>query len=156
MLSGTRSNRPHLRSTVTTTTEAGSAGIQLRRSGVLLLITLCGAAFLAGIAIAMLVVALPVIRADLRPETTALPRLLSGYVVAYGGFMILGGRVGDRFGRRRVFLIALSVFIVFSMAGGFAEDGWMLVVARFATGIAAAFMMPAGLSIITTGFAEGS
>jgi MFS family permease len=70
--------------------------------------------------------------------------------------MILGGRVGDRFGRRRVFLIALSVFIVFSMAGGFAEDGWMLVVARFATGIAAAFMMPAGLSIITTGFAEGS
>jgi MFS family permease len=141
---------------VTTTTEAGSTGIQLRGSGILLLITLCGAAFLEGIDIAMFNVALPVIRADLGLETTQLQWILSGYVVAYGGFMILGGRVGDRFGRRRVFLIALSVFIVFSMAGGFAEDGWMLVVARFATGIAAAFMMPAGLSIITTGFAEGS
>ena len=141
---------------MTTTTEAGSTGIQLRGSGILLLITLCGAAFLEGIDIAMFNVALPVIRADLGLETTQLQWILSGYVVAYGGFMILGGRVGDRFGRRRVFLIALSVFIVFSMAGGFAEDGWMLVVARFATGIAAAFMMPAGLSIITTGFAEGS
>lgn len=141
---------------MTTTTEAGSPGIQLRGSGILLLITLCGAAFLEGIDIAMFNVALPVIRGDLGLETTQLQWILSGYVVAYGGFMILGGRVGDRFGRRRVFLIALSVFIVFSMAGGFAEDGWMLVVARFATGIAAAFMMPAGLSIITTGFAEGS
>ncbi|MGK3952571.1 MFS transporter [Microbacterium sp. I2] len=141
---------------MTTTTEAGSTGIQLRGSGILLLITLCGAAFLEGIDIAMFNVALPVIRADLGLETTQLQWILSGYVVAYGGFMILGGRVGDRFGRRRVFLIALSVFIVFSMTGGFAEDGWMLVVARFATGIAAAFMMPAGLSIITTGFAEGS
>lgn len=141
---------------MTTTTETGSPGIQLRGSGILLLITLCGAAFLEGIDIAMFNVALPVIRGDLGLETTQLQWILSGYVVAYGGFMILGGRVGDRFGRRRVFLIALSVFIVFSMAGGFAEDGWMLVVARFATGIAAAFMMPAGLSIITTGFAEGS
>ena len=141
---------------MTTTTEAGSTGIQLRGSGILLLIILCGAAFLEGIDIAMFNVALPVIRADLGLETTQLQWILSGYVVAYGGFMILGGRVGDRFGRRRVFLIALSVFIVFSMTGGFAEDGWMLVVARFATGIAAAFMMPAGLSIITTGFAEGS
>ncbi|MCP2636587.1 MFS transporter [Microbacterium sp. HD4P20] len=141
---------------MSTTTETGTTGIQLRGSGILLLITLCGAAFLEGIDIAMFNVALPVIRADLGLETTQLQWILSGYVVAYGGFMILGGRVGDRFGRRRVFLIALSVFIVFSMAGGFAEDGWMLVVARFATGIAAAFMMPAGLSIITTGFAEGS
>lgn len=141
---------------MTTTTETGSPGIQLRGSGILLLITLCGAAFLEGIDIAMFNVALPVIRGDLGLETTQLQWILSGYVVAYGGFMILGGRVGDRFGRRRVFLIALSVFILFSMAGGFAEDGWMLVVARFATGIAAAFMMPAGLSIITTGFAEGS
>jgi MFS family permease len=141
---------------VTTTTETASTGIQLRGTGILLLITLCGAAFLEGIDIAMFNVALPVIRADLALETTQLQWVLSGYVVAYGGFMILGGRVGDRFGRRRVFLIALAVFIAFSMAGGFAEAGWMLIVARFATGIAAAFMMPAGLSIITTGFAEGA
>jgi MFS family permease len=140
---------------VSTTTHADSSGIQLRGSGILLLITLCGAAFLEGIDIAMFNVALPVIRADLSLETTQLQWILSGYVVAYGGFMILGGRVGDRFGRRQVFLVALAVFIAFSMTGGFAQDGWMLITARFATGIAAAFMMPTGLSIITTGFAEG-
>ncbi|WP_223624458.1 MFS transporter [Microbacterium sp. EST19A] len=141
---------------MSTTTETASSGIRLRGTGILLLITLCGAAFLEGIDIAMFNVALPVIRADLALETTQLQWVLGGYVVAYGGFMILGGRVGDRFGRRRVFLTALAVFIAFSMAGGFADAGWMLIIARFATGIAAAFMMPTGLSIITTGFAEGA
>lgn len=133
-----------------------SSGIQLRGSGILLLVTLCGAAFLEGIDVAMFNVALPVIRADLGLATTQLQWILSGYVIAYGGFMILGGRVGDRFGRRRVFLTALAVFILFSLSGGMAHEGWMLIAARFATGVAAAFMMPTGLSIITTGFAEGA
>lgn len=141
---------------MTTPIKTEPSGIQLRGSGILLLVTLCGAAFLEGIDVAMFNIALPVMRADLGLETTQLQWVLSGYVIAYGGFMILGGRVGDRFGRRRVFLAALAVFIAFSLSGGLAHEGWMLIIARFATGVAAAFMMPTGLSIITTGFAEGA
>lgn len=141
---------------MTTPIKTEPSGIQLRGSGILLLVTLCGAAFLEGIDVAMFNIALPVMRADLGLETTQLQWVLSGYVIAYGGFMILGGRVGDRFGRRRVFLTALAVFIAFSLSGGLTHEGWMLIIARFATGVAAAFMMPTGLSIITTGFAEGA
>ncbi|MGW0530612.1 MFS transporter [Streptomyces sp. NPDC003032] len=124
-----------------------------RQWGVLLV--LCGAIFLEGIDVAMLNVALPSIRADLGLSTGSLQWVMSAYVLGYGGFMLLGGRAADLFGRRQMFVFWLSVFLVFSGLGGFATEGWMLIVARFATGIAAAFMTPAGLSIITTGFEEG-
>src|SRR5882757_4825071 len=119
------------------------------------LLVLCGAIFLEGIDVAMLNVALPSIRADLGLSTGMLSGVVSAYVLGYGGFMLLGGRVADLFGRRRVFLIALAVFLVFSAVGGFAAEGWTLLIARFVKGVAAAFMTPAGLSIITTGLAEG-
>jgi MFS family permease len=69
--------------------------------------------------------------------------------------MLLGGRAADIFGRRRMFILWLAAFVLFSGLGGLATEGWMLLVARFATGVAAAFMTPAGLSLITTNFAEG-
>lgn len=116
---------------------------------------LCGAAFLEGIDIAMFNVALPVIREALALPTLELQWVISGYVIGYGGFMLLGGRTADVFGRRRVFLIALAVFIVVSAAGGIASTGALIVVVRVVTGIAAAFLMPAGLAIITTSFPEG-
>lgn len=119
------------------------------------LLVLCGAIFLEGIDITMLNVALPAIRVDLGVSTAVLSGTVSAYVLGYGGFMLLGGRVADLYGRRRVFLLALAVFLVFSAVGGFAADGWTLLVARFMKGLAAAFMTPAGLSIITTSFAEG-
>jgi len=119
------------------------------------LLVLCGAIFLEAIDITMLNVALPAIRADLGLSTGMLSGVVSAYVLGYGGFMLLGGRVADLFGRRRVFLLALAVFLVFSAVGGFAAEGWTLLVARFVKGVAAAFMTPAGLSIITTGLAEG-
>jgi MFS family permease len=72
-----------------------------------------------------------------------------------GDFMLLGGRAADLFGRRRMFLCWLAVFLVFSGVGGLATEGWMLLLARFVTGIAAAFMTPAGLSLVTTTFPEG-
>jgi MFS family permease len=81
--------------------------------------------------------------------------VLSAYVLGYAGFMLLGGRTADLFGRRRVFLLALTVFVLFSGLGGLADSGWVLILARFVTGVAAGFMTPAGLSIITTSFAEG-
>ncbi|WP_246843264.1 MFS transporter [Allokutzneria sp. NRRL B-24872] len=120
-----------------------------------LLAVLCGAIFLEGVDIAMMNVALPSIRADLGLSTGALQWVMSAYVLGYGGFMLLGGRAGDLFGRRRVFLFWLAVFIVFSGLGAIAGDGWTLITARFVTGVAAAFLTPAGLSIITTTLPEG-
>ncbi|THV43588.1 MFS transporter [Glycomyces buryatensis] len=119
------------------------------------LIVLSGAIFLEGTDIAMLNIALPSIRTDLGLTTGSLQWIVSAYVLGYGGFMLLGGRAADMFGRRRVFLAALIVFLLFSGLGGLAENGATLIAARFITGLAAAFMTPAGLSIITTTFEEG-
>lgn len=144
---------PILPSAGTPAPAPGSDRIRGRALG--LLIVLCGAAFLEGVDIAMFGVALPVIRADLGLATGELQWVVSAYILGYGGFMLLGGRAADLLGRRRVFLIALTVFIVFSGLGGLATESWLLLTARAVTGIAAAFMMPAGLSIITTSFEEG-
>ncbi|MFJ2674042.1 MULTISPECIES: MFS transporter [unclassified Streptomyces] len=119
------------------------------------LFVLCGAIFLEGIDVAMLNVALPAIRSELGLSTGELQWIMSAYVLGYGGFMLLGGRAADLFGRRRMFVFWLTVFLLFSGLGGFATDGWTLIVARFVTGVAAAFMTPAGLSLITTSFEEG-
>ncbi|MFE6973069.1 MFS transporter [Streptomyces sp. NPDC057682] len=130
-----------------------SGGLGTRKWGILLV--LCGAIFLEGIDVAMLNVALPSIRTDLGLSTGELQWVMSAYVLGYGGFMLLGGRAADLYGRRRMFVLWLAVFLLFSGLGGFATEGWTLILARFVTGVAAAFMTPAGLSIITTGFAEG-
>jgi MFS family permease len=119
------------------------------------LFVLCGSIFLEGVDVSMLGVALPAIRADLGMSTSALQWVVSAYVLGYGGFMLLGGRAADLLGRRRVFVFWLAVFLVFSGLGGLAGDGGLLIVSRFVTGLAAAFMTPAGLSLITTGFPEG-
>jgi MFS family permease len=103
----------------------------------------------------MLAVAIPTIRADLGLTTGTAAWVMSGYVLGYAGFTLLGGRAADLLGRRRMFLTWLGVFLVFSMLGGFATNGWMLVVARFVTGVAAAFMTPAAMSIITTSYPKG-
>ncbi|MFI8073995.1 MFS transporter [Streptomyces sp. NPDC086033] len=120
-----------------------------------LLLVLCGTIFLEGSDVAMLAVAVPTIRADLGLTTGTAAWVMSGYVLGYAGFTLLGGRAADLLGRRRMFLTWLGVFLVFSMLGGFATDGWILVVARFVTGVAAAFMTPAAMSIITTSYTEG-
>ncbi|MEO3872158.1 MFS transporter [Nonomuraea sp. B12E4] len=119
------------------------------------LLVLCGAIFLEGIDVAMLNVALPSIRADLGLSTGTLSGVVSAYVLGYGGFMLLGGRAADLLGYRRMFVLWLTVFLVFSGLGGLATEGWMLLAARFATGVAAAFMAPAGLALITSNFPQG-
>lgn len=120
-----------------------------------MLYVLSGAIFLEGMDVSMMGVALPAIRSDLGLSTGTLQWVVSAYVLGYGGFVLLGGRAADTLGRRRMFLVWLGVFIVFSGVGGLATEGWMLIVARFATGVGAGFLAPAGLSIITTGFTEG-
>jgi MFS family permease len=81
--------------------------------------------------------------------------VVSGYVLSYGGLLLLGGRTADLLGRRRVFLVAVAVFTVASLVGGLVDDGALLVLTRVLKGAAAAFTAPAALSIVTTTFAEG-
>jgi MFS family permease len=121
----------------------------------LLLVVLCGVLFLDGLDVSMVGVALPSINADLHLTTSQLQWIVSGYVLGYGGLLLLGGRTADLIGRRKTLLIGLSVFTVASALGGLVDDGTLLVVMRFLKGAAAAFTAPAGLSIITTTFAEG-
>jgi len=120
-----------------------------------ILVVLCGALFLDALDVSMVGVALPSIRADLGLSTASLQWVVSGYVLGYGGLLLLGGRAADLLGRRRVFLAALAVFAVASLLGGLVSTGALLIAARLVKGMAAAFTAPAGLSIITTTFAEG-
>src|SRR5258707_5522805 len=120
-----------------------------------ILVVLCGALFLDALDVSMVGVALPSIRADLGLSTSSLQWVVSGYVLGYGGVLLLGGRAADLLGRRRVFLAALAVFAVASLLGGLVSTGPLLIAARLVKGMAAAFTAPAGLSIITTTFAEG-
>jgi MFS family permease len=120
-----------------------------------LLVVLCGVLFMDGLDVSMVGVALPSIRAELGLSTSQLQWVVSGYVLGYGGFLLLGGRAADLLGRRRVLLIALAIFAAASAVGGLVDDGTLLILTRLLKGIAAAFTAPAGLSIITTNFAEG-
>jgi EmrB/QacA subfamily drug resistance transporter len=120
-----------------------------------LLMVLCGVLFLDGLDVSMVGMALPSIRAELGLTTSQLQWVVSGYVLGYGGLLLLGGRAADLLGRRRVLLVALAVFVAASAVGGLVSDGTLLVITRLLKGMAAAFTAPAGLSIITTTFAEG-
>jgi MFS family permease len=119
------------------------------------LLVLCGALFLDGLDVSMVGVALPSIGAELHLSTSKLQWVVSGYVLGYGGLLLLGGRAADLLGRRRVFLAAIAAFAVASLLGALVSDPTLLVATRFIKGISAAFTAPAGLSIITTTFAEG-
>src|SRR3954453_3614549 len=120
------------------------------------LFLLCGIVFLDGLDVSMVGVALPSIQADLGLTTSQLQWVISAYVLGLGGFLLLGGRASDLLGRRRVLIIALAVFTLASLLGGLVNDGTLLIAARFLKGVAAAFTVPAALSLITTTFTEGS
>ncbi|MCU1655925.1 MAG: putative major facilitator superfamily transporter [Pseudonocardiales bacterium] len=120
-----------------------------------LLIVLCGALFLDGLDISMVGVALPSIGADLHMGAGSLQWIVSGYVLGYGGLLLLGGRASDLLGRRPVFLVAVAVFGLASVVSTFLSNDTALIALRFVKGASAAFTVPAGLSIITTTFAEG-
>ena len=119
------------------------------------LIVLCGVLFLDGLDVSMVGVALPSIKADLHLSASQLQWVVSGYVLGYGGLLLLGGRTADILGRRRTLLAALAVFLVASALGSVVSDGTLLVITRFMKGAAAAFTAPASLSMITTTFPEG-
>ncbi|MGO9899601.1 MAG: MFS transporter [Solirubrobacteraceae bacterium] len=101
-------------------------------------------------------VALPSIGRHLHFARADLSWVVNAYTLTFGGFLLLGGRLADLLGRRRMFMLGLVVFSVASFAGGIAQsEGW-LIVARAVQGLGAAIVSPAALSIITTTFAEGA
>ncbi|MEU5082946.1 MULTISPECIES: MFS transporter [Streptomyces] len=119
------------------------------------LLVLCAAMFLDALDVSMVGVALPSIGSELGLSTSTLQWVVSGYILGYGGLLLLGGRTADLLGRRQVFLVALAVFALASLLGGLVDSGPLLIASRFVKGLSAAFTAPAGLSIITTTFQEG-
>ena len=101
-------------------------------------------------------VALPSIGSALHFSRTDLSWVVNAYTLTFGGFLLLGGRLADLLGRRRMFMLGLVLFSLASFAGGVAQsEGW-LIAARAVQGLGAAIVSPAALSIITTTFAEGA
>src|SRR5437016_611696 len=100
-------------------------------------------------------VALPSIKRDVGFSEQSLSWVLNAYTLMFGGFLLLGGRLADRLGRRRLFVAGIAVFSGASLICGLAQSEAMLLVARGAQGLGGALVSPAALSIILTTFAEG-
>jgi EmrB/QacA subfamily drug resistance transporter len=125
------------------------------RRGRLTLALLCAIAFLDFVDAPIVNVALPTIRHDLHFSVGGLQWVTSGYLLTYGGFMLLGGRMADLLGRRRVLVAGTLLIGIASLIGGFAGSSGVLVAARLAQGLGAALTLPSALSILTTTFREG-
>jgi EmrB/QacA subfamily drug resistance transporter len=125
------------------------------RLGAITLALLCAVQFLDIADSAIVNVALPSIQHSLGFSQQNLQWVASGYILTYGGFLLLGGRLGDLLGRRRMLLTGLTVFAVSSLTAGLANSAGLLVAARLVQGTGAALMAPAALSELTISFREG-
>jgi EmrB/QacA subfamily drug resistance transporter len=124
-----------------------------RRPGVLLAVA-CAAQFICVLDVGIVNVALPPMQDSLGLTPTGLQWVVSSYTLTFAGFLLLGGRVGDLFGRKRTFVAGLLLFAVASLAAGLAQEGWQVVAARFVQGVGGAVLVPTTLSLITTGFPD--
>jgi EmrB/QacA subfamily drug resistance transporter len=116
---------------------------------------LCATQFMLVIDVSIINVALPTIEHALHFSVSNLQWVASGYALTFGGFLLLGGRIADLLGRRRMFMVGLLLFVAASLACGFATSSGFLIGARAVQGLGAAIVAPAALSILTTTFAEG-
>jgi EmrB/QacA subfamily drug resistance transporter len=114
----------------------------------------CMAQFMVVLDVSIVNVALPKMRADLDLSASSQQWIINAYTLTFAGFLLLGGRAADLFGRRRVFVLGLGVFTVCSLLGGLARNGSDLIAARAVQGVGAAILAPATLSLITTTFTE--
>jgi EmrB/QacA subfamily drug resistance transporter len=122
----------------------------------LALILLCASQFVVVLDASIVNVALPSIGAGLDFSQENLAWVVNAYVLTFGGFLLLGGRMADLLGRRRVFMAGLGLVAVASLAAGFAATEGQLIAARAAQGLGAAVISPAALSIVTTIFRDGA
>jgi EmrB/QacA subfamily drug resistance transporter len=112
----------------------------------------CVAQFMVVLDVSIVNVALPSIGRDLHYSPTGLQWVVNAYVLTFAGFLLLGGRASDLFGRRRVYLFGLGLFTLASLVGGLAQNSAWLTTARAVQGIGGAFLSPATLTIIVTTF----
>src|ERR1700683_5642489 len=133
----------------------GPRGVPRLRSGAILLAVILTAQLMVVLDATIVNVALPHIQRSLGFSTSGLSWVINAYILTFGGFLLLGARAGDLFGRRRVFLVGIAVFTLSSMLGGVATSGWMLLVARALQGLGAALAAPSALSLLTVSFSEG-
>lgn len=128
---------------------------EARRQG-LALVLICIAEFMIVLDFSIVNVALPSMQRELGFSTQNLQWVVSAYSLTLGGFLLLGGRLADLYGRRLLFILGLTLFSLASLAGGLAPSGTWLIIARAVQGLGAALVAPAALSLITTTFAEGA
>jgi MFS family permease len=118
------------------------------------LVTLCAVLGLDGMDVASMSPTLPAIRDELGMSAASLQWVVSAYVIGYGGFVLIGGRLADLFPPRRLLLVAMLIFAAASFVGALADDGDVLIVTRLAKGIAAGFTAPAALAILLRTYTE--
>src|SRR5499433_1903583 len=119
------------------------------------LVLLVAAQFMVVLDVAIVNVALPSIKTDLHFSQESLQWVVTAYAILFGGVLLLGGRLADLLGRRRVFVAGLILFTVSSLLNGLAWSEGSLIGFRALQGLGAALLSPAALSILTTTFAEG-
>jgi EmrB/QacA subfamily drug resistance transporter len=129
---------------------------ETQRSKWLALALLATAQFVVVLDASIVNVALPSIGRDLNFSQDNLSWVVNAYTLFFGGFLLLGGRLADRIGRRRMFIAGMVLFAVASLAGGLAQSELWLIIARSVQGLGAALVSPAALSIVTTTFTEGA
>jgi len=132
----------------------GEAPADAPRAGFALLFTLSMAQFMVVLDFTIVNVALPSIQDGLHVAITTLQWLVSAYAVAFGGFLLLGGRLADVYGRARLYRIGLIVFVAASISGGLAVEPALLITSRVVQGIGAAMLAPAGLSLLVTSYPD--
>jgi EmrB/QacA subfamily drug resistance transporter len=119
------------------------------------LAVLVAAQFMVVLDVAIVNVALPSIQTDLHFSEQSLQWVITAYAIMFGGFLLLGGRMADLLGRRRLFIAGIALFTVSSLLAGFAWSAGSLIAFRATQGLGGALLAPAALSILTTTFAEG-
>jgi EmrB/QacA subfamily drug resistance transporter len=125
------------------------------RGGTAALLLICAGQFMLVLDVSIVNVALPTIQRHLGMSQANLQWIVTGYTLTFGGFLLLGGRAADMFGRRRMFMAGLALFASASLVGGIAQSGTMLIIMRGIQGLGGAIVSPAALSLLTTTFHEG-
>ncbi|MFF0728027.1 MFS transporter [Streptomyces sp. NPDC004134] len=139
----------------TTGSNTGATPVRFTGRARLVLLVLCASQFMVALDFSILNVALPELGADLGLGQAILQWAVTAFALPTGGFLLLFGRIGDLFGRRRLFLTGLVVFTVSSVLATFAWDAASFLAGRALQGLGAAALVPTGMALLTTGFPEG-